>query len=185
MRYRAQLAWLLALALPGCLTYDRVDYALSVRKDASGQAVVHFHGVHSDAAEPEKQAAEMAAFYDGDHVVVGQKFLAESRLSQGSVEILNKSNVKCDVRVTGSFGTLFDGLAGLMQQCDFEVSRKEDVTSIRLQPKEGGLKAGRVTLVYGGEVVAHNAPEQDRRNGALAWDLANLPDGTLSFALRR
>src|SRR5690349_2522781 len=112
----ALLLLIVAFTFLGCVDADKIAIRFDLDRDLSGTLSLEFMGIQSRKDGAENQKKEMAEFYETSYREDASRISEEWGMRNVNTVLTNKTDLKCDGKISGDFGNLVRSLAPLLDE---------------------------------------------------------------------
>lgn len=175
-----------AVLLSGCLDVERFVIRYNINRDLQGTVALEFVGIHSSSEKPSEQKEEMREFYEAGYQEEAARMEREWSIVNAKAELSQKTDLRCDGKLSGEMEDLLRSLGPLLQEqgAEYEVRRGVDRFSFTAR---GGWDANDDNIVlvirYEGKILEHNAPKYNESLHEMEWNLGRLDESGIHFVL--
>ncbi len=182
---------ILIFIIYGCL--DIKDYSLKYDLKENFSGTIEFYNEVISYAETDKELEadkEEVYEYIDKFPELKKKFEKEFGIEDAKIEILDETESKWNISITGKYNNLLMAIPFLYEEgTDFDINKNASVISIRIIPevpkKSFSGESPLITfyLKYEGKIIKHNAHQFDQEQNQMMWNLYKLSKEGIYFVL--
>lgn len=175
------------LVLTGCLDTEKIHISFDIDRDLQGSLALEFLGIHSSKDGAPEQKEEMRQWYESGYLDDVARIEQEWSLQKSSTEFTNKTDLKCDGKLTGRFSSLLRTLEPLTNENEAVYDIRKDknrfsfsVSNVDFAKDESVV----LTIVYAGKILEHNADKYDAQAHRMEWNFGKGHKSDIHFVLQ-
>ena len=178
----------LCLFLAGCVVPQKILIHYNLREDLQGAVTVTYYEMRSDRESVADQQKEMREFYESDlNELKEREGFPTYGLKNKKYNILNKTDLSCDVKWTGEFDNFITSLSVLMDpEIDFEVKKSGSrITFTLLKNYKPDPQFNEIdfSVQYQGNILENNAHAYDEQSHLMKWHIPRISKSGIYFVL--
>lgn len=180
------LLLILAFTYLGCVDADKITIRFDLQRDLFGTLSLDFTGVQSRKDGIENQKKEMSEFYEAGYKEDSARMAEEWGMRNVNTVLTNKTDLKCDGKITGDFGNLVRSLTPLLDEHDatYEIHRDGNRFAFTVQGVADNEKNDIAFLIhYEGKILENNAQKYDAEKHIMEWNFQKLDPEGIHFVL--